>query len=55
LYEKSVFHRDIKPENILIHNDSCKIADFGFAKVIEEDKRDIALRCNPHINFYFYF
>ena len=37
LYDKSIFHRDLKPENILIHQGSPKIADFGFAKVIEED------------------
>lgn len=37
-----MFHRDLKPENILIHNGTAKLADFGFAKVIEEDKKDIA-------------
>ncbi|CAK82447.1 unnamed protein product (macronuclear) [Paramecium tetraurelia] len=42
LYDKSVFHRDLKPENILIHNGTAKLADFGFAKVIEEDKKDVA-------------
>jgi len=26
----------------LLHNKMCKIADFGFAKCIEEDKKDIA-------------
>jgi len=26
----------------LIHKNICKIADFGFSKVIEEDKRDRA-------------
>jgi serine/threonine protein kinase len=40
LYDKGVFHRDLKPENILINNKIAKIADFGFSKVIEEDKRD---------------
>lgn len=42
LYDKNIFHRDLKPENILIHKGNAKIADFGFAKVIEEDKKDIA-------------
>lgn len=32
----------MKPENILIHNGTAKLADFGFAKVIEEDKKDVA-------------
>lgn len=41
MYDKGVFHRDLKPENILIHKNIPKIADFGFSKVIEEDKKDI--------------
>lgn len=44
LYDKGVFHRDIKPENILMHKNAAKIADFGFAKVIEEEKRDMAFQ-----------
>ena len=42
LYKKGVYHRDIKPENILISNCGMKIADFGFAKIIEKDKTDLA-------------
>jgi serine/threonine protein kinase len=42
LYDQNVIHRDLKPENILMHNNTCKIADFGFAKCIEEDKKDTA-------------
>ena len=38
LYNKGVFHRDLKPENILINKRIAKIADFGFSKVIEDDK-----------------
>ena len=26
-------HRDIKLDNILLHNDECKLTDFGFAKI----------------------
>ena len=35
LYKSNIIHRDIKPENILLHNGSIKLADFGFAKTIE--------------------
>jgi serine/threonine protein kinase len=44
LYEKSIFHRDLKPENILVHENVPKIADFGFAKVMEADSRDRAVQ-----------
>lgn len=36
LYDHKIFHRDIKPENILIKDDVIKIADFGFAKEIND-------------------
>lgn len=42
LYQRSIIHRDLKPENILIHDGVAKIADFGFAKFIEMDRRDTA-------------
>ncbi|EAS05912.1 plant dual-specificity MAP kinase kinase family domain protein (macronuclear) [Tetrahymena thermophila SB210] len=42
LYKKAIIHRDLKPENILIHNGAAKIADFGFAKVIDYDNREKA-------------
>jgi len=35
-----VMHRDIKPANILFHQGKVKVADFGFAKFIEEAQRD---------------
>jgi serine/threonine-protein kinase ULK/ATG1 len=38
LYNNQVLHRDIKPQNILIHNDSIKISDFGFAKSFEKSE-----------------
>jgi len=38
LYKKEILHRDIKPENILIHNNSIKITDFGFAKSFEKNE-----------------
>lgn len=42
LYKRSIIHRDLKPENILIHNGKAKIADFGFAKVIDYENREKA-------------
>lgn len=33
----SMMHRDIKPANILFHDGSCRLADFGFAKLIEDN------------------
>lgn len=29
-------HRDFKTANLLLHNSVCKIADLGFAKVLEK-------------------
>lgn len=31
LEEAGMSHRDLKPDNVFIHNDICKIGDFGFA------------------------
>lgn len=28
-------HRDLKPANIVLHNDICKISDFGFSRESE--------------------
>ena len=35
LVAKKVVHRDLKPANILIHEGVYKIADFGFAKYVD--------------------
>ena len=47
LHSKSIVHRDLKPENLLLaskeNNWDLKIADFGLATVIEEEK--LYLRC----------
>tara|TARA_B110000971_G_scaffold48732_1_gene48790 strand:+ start:1949 stop:3055 length:1107 start_codon:yes stop_codon:yes gene_type:complete len=38
LYKNDILHRDIKPQNILIHENSIKISDFGFAKTFEKNE-----------------
>jgi len=43
LHENKVIHRDIKPSNILLHNGVAKIADFGFARIIETEFDQMAL------------
>lgn len=41
LQKKNIVHRDIKPANILLKNNIIKIADFGFAKAL--DNNDIMM------------
>jgi serine/threonine protein kinase len=42
LHKQNIIHRDLKPDNILITNGIngrfVKIADFGYAKVLDETK-----------------
>jgi len=35
-----LMHRDIKPANILFHEGTVKVADFGFAKLINEEHQE---------------
>ncbi|CAD8159971.1 unnamed protein product [Paramecium octaurelia] len=34
--QQNIIHRDLKPQNILINDDCVKIADFGFAKPLNQ-------------------
>jgi len=34
-----IIHRDLKPANILVHQDTFKLCDFGFAKFFGESAR----------------
>lgn len=36
-------HRDIKPENVFFHDGVLKVADFGFAKMIDESLKNIKI------------
>lgn len=33
-HSKGIIHRDLKPDNVMLHNGVCKLADFGFSKIL---------------------
>jgi len=37
---EKVIHRDIKPENLLLHDDHIKLADFGWANLMQGSARE---------------
>ena len=41
--DNKIIHFDLKPQNILFNNGEVKIADFGLAKVLEDQKDNIEL------------
>jgi len=45
----SIMHRDIKPANILFHNGRVKVADFGFAKVVEDVDKNTKRAHTPYM------
>lgn len=50
LHSRGIAHMDLKPQNILltsVNNPSLKLADFGFAQYMREDKQSRSLRGSP--------
>ena len=38
LHKSGIIHRDLKPANILLHQSTCKLSDFGFAKSLKSEE-----------------
>ena len=46
LEDKKLVHRDLAARNVLVNDHLvCKIADFGLAKIIQEQDKSITSKC----------
>ncbi len=45
LIREKIIHRDLKPANILINDGVFKIADFGFAKYVDNFGNQLLKSC----------
>ncbi|CAD8127227.1 unnamed protein product [Paramecium sonneborni] len=45
LVKANIIHRDLKPANIMNHRGVVKIADFGFAKIVDNFSGDLLKTC----------
>jgi len=43
----TLMHRDIKPANVMFHQGQVKLADFGFAKIIDDVDKAIRMEHTP--------
>ena len=58
MHNNGCVHRDLKPENVLVKyervndnetNATCKVTDFGFAKVFKDEKMKLSLGTPPYM------